>query len=231
MRKSTDLQDELGSYRRMYKEQEPTDMKAKSVPVLQKKKRKRKRLFDQTLVVYLCNRSIQAGATSIASTPEGKTFIKIDASKAKVVVPMIKVVADANADSDDAGDRYLDNGDVNPDALKLAKLLNECAKLGGTGEGSLLAYSKGNKMVKIRDDKGLAKAVRFLHEPHETDDVLELLFAKAPEVKQESDDGGCVAREDEGGSEEDHLLGDGSVDGLQNPAEKSSSHRVIIELD
>lgn len=115
----------------------------------------------------------------------GKTSIRYDSSDEKIPVPTFKILVDVAAKDDDTDNRYLDNGDINPDALNLKKLLRECGKLGDVGESSMLAYDKGEKIVKIRDDKGLARAVRYLHEEFDRDNILELLFVPASGMKGE----------------------------------------------
>ena len=46
------------------------------------------------------------------------------------MVPTFKILADFDAAEEAADCRYLDNGDVNADALDYGKLMEECRKLG-----------------------------------------------------------------------------------------------------
>lgn len=80
---------------------------------------------------------------------------------------------------------YLENGDLNPEAFEFDKLLAQCEKLVDASEGAILAYSKGERMTKLRDNKGLVKAIGSLHETYEREHSLELMFVQEPDIKDE----------------------------------------------
>lgn len=210
------LQEKPGVYKRKYAEKREIH----HGPTQRAKKSKRRwKLIDQKIVIFLCQRVPQDEMADPAASADGKTSIKPDPDGEQIVLPTWELVSGFGMSEPDNEILYLENGDLNPEAFEFDKLLTQCEKLGDTGESAILAYSKGDRMTKIRDDKGLVKAIKFLHETCEREWSLELMFVgasgvkKEPEQKGEATGGGPADKED------------------REPAEGGRAGNRVLELD
>lgn len=170
-------QDELGDHKRRYLEKRERAKDDEGQGMMKRWKRS-VRLVDVKLVVRLYCRVEGEQEDHVGGNGDRNVTIQLDTSENKIIVPTYKILADVEADEKADSRRYLDNGDINPGALDYDNLIEACRCLGDAGPGSILAYSTGTKVSKIRNSSSLAKAVRHLREADETANVMELMFVK-----------------------------------------------------
>ena len=166
------LQSAFGGHVRRYYE-EMKDQEGSPTKRL-KATKKALKLIDQGLEVSLFQQ-VPIGEDHADSTQVARIRIEPDPEYRKILIRPVDIIRQQPS-AGGPDDRYLENGDVNPTALDLAKLLRKCKMFEGTQGNGSIVFMNGKEPKAVEDDDHFGEAIDRLHEKNRKEDLLPLMF-------------------------------------------------------